>query len=109
MQRIGRHGTLLLWGVLLGSGVVTILPHASTLLLPAAALMASSTQLAIAGGIVYGTARAVLSAAVALGHLGRETDPTDLVEPFRAWLTRRGLLVAVFGAMVLVSMALAGS
>ena len=94
MYRWGHTGTLAIWGSMLGTGVLTVMPHAVVLLLPAVAIAVGSPPLAVLAGGVYGVVRALLAAGASRGSRGDPARALDMFEPLARRLRRLGGFVA---------------
>lgn len=105
-RHIGRHATLFLWGALLGVGVLTVVPHAVSLLLPAVTVAVGSPAAAVLAGSTYGFARALLAVASSAAFLRRDATPGDVIDRYegliRRWSAAR-VAVAPFAAPTVVA------
>lgn len=92
-RRMGPLHAYTLWGLLLGSGVATLMPYSSILLLFGSEISAGPATGAVAGG-VFGFARGVL----ALGQGLRESDPQKTMNLLpRLWRGMRAVNLLVVG------------
>ena len=94
------HRRYLVWGLMLGSGLATLIPYPAYLLLPAAQLAAGPLIAGIAGGL-YGLARELPALTVLVRPTGPEQTMELLPRLGLAW-RRFNLLVAVAGGLALV-------
>jgi hypothetical protein len=88
------------WGLMLGSGVATLIPHSSHLLLLAAQFVAGPAFGAVSGAL-YGAARE----AVALAGVPGELHPVQAMDALERWSGRArvvNILVVAVGAGTLV-------
>jgi hypothetical protein len=105
LKRLGRNGTMALWGGLLGIGMLTVIPNAVVLLLPASVVAANSATAALLAGVVYGLARATLAGTTAFV---REARPDAIIIGFPALqrrLIRANTLVAPAAVTVVLVVA----
>jgi hypothetical protein len=103
MYRWGPTGTLAIWGSLLGTGVLTVVPNAVVLLLPAVAIAVGSPPLSVLAGGVYGVVRALLATGASRGAHGDPARALDMFEPLVRRLRRIGGFVAPpLGALIVL-------
>lgn len=99
-MRMGTLPTYISWGLLLGSGVATLIPYSSVVLLFGLEISSGPVMGAVAGG-VFGFVRGVL----ALGQGLRGSDPQktmDLLPRLRRPMWLGNLLVAGLSGLVLL-------
>ena len=89
----------LVWGLMLGSGLATLIPYPAYLMLPAAELTAGPLVAAIAGGL-YGLARELPALAVLVRPSGPE-QTMELLPRLRLRWRRFNLFLAVAGGLAL--------
>lgn len=84
LRRFGRHGTFVVWGALLGTGFLTVVPSAIALLLPAGALASLSSGSVLLSGVTFGVSRAPVVVGAAASSPGRSGDVIDMLGTLRA-------------------------
>lgn len=109
LQRLGRNGTFFVWGGLLGTGVLTIIPHAVVLLLPAAVIAVGSPGSAMVAGGLYGVTRATLAGLASSRGYSEPSSILDSLEPLRQRLVRASFIMVPVALIVLLAAAVVGS
>lgn len=109
LRHFGRYGTLVIWGALLGVGALTVVPSATILLFPAAAVAAQSDIAALVGGIAYGSVRAAVAV---ISSNKRRATPDSILDGYEPLIQRVASLtpaVALPASLLVVLLALSNA